>query len=119
MTATVIEPVVETTSGEEDGVTHISCHCTDNKIAWCGIDVSDQPLEDEGFEIDDIDSCVLCALVLDDLKDERCPWGCTCDDGCGPSPEDSECFGPSPSEMRGYSTVHSVLDEWTGPKHRK
>lgn len=102
MTATTVEPVVETSTGDDEPDTmHISCHCSDNNTAWCGIDLTGVPLDDDAFDMDSRDSCVLCKLVIEQLEDKRCPWGCTCSPECGPS-----------EQMRGQSITYMVIDEW-------
>ena len=95
MTATVEEAVVETSSADDEpDIAHLSCHCTENKIGWCGIDLSDVPLSADPFDLDEDDCCPLCALVLEQMGDEHCPWGCSCSKECGPIEEEPLiCFG--------------------------
>lgn len=67
-----------TTVAEDDGpdIDHIVCHCTDDKIAACGQDVSHLPWV-SAIGTNQHMICSLCVLVWP-TEAPACPWGCTC-----------------------------------------
>lgn len=69
-----IEFVPESSSDFDDDTWHFVCHCTNDNIAACGLDVTDEPWVDRGDE----EACPLCWLSWPDGS--YCPWGCTCED---------------------------------------
>ena len=72
--------IVQTTAAQDlDDIWHAVCHCTDDRIAACGLDCSDAPWCDDG----DDKVCPLCILAWPDDA-PTCPWGCDCEDDCGP-----------------------------------
>lgn len=114
MTATAAEPDVETSTGDGDDLEHIGCHCGQDEnggTAWCGIQ-DDSPLSEDVIE-ESPNPCPLCMLVLESCSTKgQCPWGCRCVKWCGPNAKNEE--EDKHSEMRGHSSRHSVIDEWTG-----
>lgn len=56
----------------DDGC-HLVCHCTDDKISACGLDVEDDPWAVD----DDEPACVMCCLAWPDGA-PTCPFGCSC-----------------------------------------
>lgn len=58
----------------EADVAHWVCHCTNDEVAACGLDVANVPLVNETEQPD----CPLCALAWSDAP--TCPWGCSCDE---------------------------------------
>lgn len=73
----VPEVISEPEDGTEDdhGVIHWVCHCTDDAITACGLDLSHSPLmETLPGEVLDED-CPLCRLAW---PVDGCPWGCSC-----------------------------------------
>ena len=95
MTATVVETVVETTTGDGDELVHITCHCSKHETSWCGL--RDDSEYDPTPIGDDPNACSLCMLVLEECEaKEQCPWGCACAAECNPiideeNPDDG-CF---------------------------
>ncbi len=79
MTVLMVERTGRQTAGDLDPA-HLVCHCTDDNIAACGLDVTDEPWTDGPDE----DDCPLCVLAWPDDA-PCCPWGCRCDD-CGRKP---------------------------------
>lgn len=79
MTATLAEPVE--VDLDHEGIYHVVCHCTDDNIAACGLDVSDRPLTRDVD--DDKLECPMCALAWP-VEAPTCPWGCSCEEDCGP-----------------------------------
>lgn len=75
----VTREVVQTRAFDDDGVAHIVCHCTDDAVAACGLDVADSPWDETCEEPD----CPLCRLRWP-LDAAACPWGCSCSEECGP-----------------------------------
>lgn len=70
--------VVQTRGHEDDGVAHIVCHCTEDARSACGLDVAGEPWSD-----DEEPDCPLCRVAWP-LTAPACPWGCSCDEECGP-----------------------------------
>ena len=70
--------VTEVAPTPDDGPSHTVCHCSNDNTAWCGLDVTHEPMLDGPA---DGDCCPLCGLVSDELAD-HCPWGCICEE-CG------------------------------------
>lgn len=66
------------TTVNTDDVCHIVCHCTEDKIAACGLDCTGLPWDDDR----DL-PCPLCYEAWPDDA-ETCPWGCSCPEECGP-----------------------------------
>ncbi len=66
---------VETTHADEWEPAHLVCHCTDNEVAACGLNMAGQPWAEE-----DDDVCALCLLVWPDGS--PCRWGCDCEECC-------------------------------------
>lgn len=77
MTTLTEQEIVESTDviGTEPNVVHLVCHCTDDTIAACGLDVSETPWTPDAPEKDD---CPLCVLAWP--ADSTCPSGCACED---------------------------------------
>lgn len=63
---------------EDDELDHITCHCTDNKISFCKLDVSDVPVLLDGMEPNVCPTCVL----MYELANPKCPFGCACVEEC-------------------------------------
>lgn len=80
MSELVIECVMDELTSDGPDVTHLVCHCTDDDIAACGLDVSDSPWAPEST--DEV-PCPLCFTAWD-ADAPTCPWGCACDE-CGPA----------------------------------
>ena len=72
--------ILPTTSGIESGedfeIIHNVCHCTEDRIAWCGLDVTDETWAEGSSDERD---CPLCGVVID-ADPDRCPWGCRCEE---------------------------------------
>lgn len=64
--------VVEVTPAADE-TDHVVCHCSNDNVGWCGLDLTDSPWVDD----EDGTPCPLCALLEDDLID-ACPWSCSC-----------------------------------------
>lgn len=63
---------------EDDDFDHITCHCTESRISFCKLDVSDMPVLLEGMEANPCPTCVL----MYELSVPYCPFGCKCDEEC-------------------------------------
>jgi hypothetical protein len=69
------------TSATDDliDVTHITCHCTDDAVSACGLDVRDATWADDVTDDDTEPPCPLCELAWPD-DSPTCPWGCVCEE---------------------------------------
>lgn len=72
---TLLDDRVDATSQDFDfDITHWVCHCTNDNIAACGLDVTEMNLE-QGY-IPNEQYCALCVLAWP--ENSPCPWGCEC-----------------------------------------
>lgn len=65
---------------DDDDTIHWVCHCTNDNIAACGLDVTDSEMLSPSTWGED-DDCPLCVLAWPDGP--TCPWGCSCPGECG------------------------------------
>ena len=72
-----LEVVQTTGTQDKDDIWHFVCHCTDDNLSACGLDVTESPWVDGAEDKE----CPLCNLAWPD--GEPCPWGCTCEECLG------------------------------------